>query len=158
MRPVSVKHAYDFDGVLAEGPPPNEVAWGKMNGSMRAERKMSLLDHYASAAPIYDPPEKIFWVISARKEEPEIRAISERWLRIRFGGRAQALFLLKGSRTTENVIRYKSLTIAEEGFTDFTEDNLQVVRGVARILPSCRVWLFKDGAPSRWPPVVASSS
>lgn len=153
----SVKHAYDYDGVLAVGPPPPEQPWGRMNGSMRAARLLQLLDHYSAATPLFDPPEKIFWVISARKENPEVRAVSERWLRIRFKGRVQALYLLRGARTTENVVRYKSLTIAEEGFTDFTEDNVQVVRGVARFLPSCRVWLFKDGAPHRWP-VVASST
>lgn len=149
-----IRAAYDFDGVLAVGPPPNEIPWGKMNGSQRARRRLWLLDWYATAPRIYDPPEERFWVISARKEDPEVRSVSARWLLRNYRGRAVGLSLLSEARTTENAVRFKAGIIVREGFTDFTEDNLQVVRGVARALPSCRVWLFKDGAPTG--PVVVS--
>jgi hypothetical protein len=130
-----------------------------MDGSARAARRLFLLDWYANAPVLFNPPERDFWVISARKEGPEVRAISWRWLTRSFPDRVVAMFLLQESRTIKNVVAYKARTIAREGFTDFTEDNPEVVRGVAKVLPSCRVWLFKDGAVSRFPvPVVASSS
>ena len=145
-----------MDGVLAEGPPPSEMRWGRMDGSLRALRRMFLLDWYSAAKLLHDPREKFFWVISARKEDPEVRAVSMRWLQSRFPGRIGHLFLLQGARTIRNVVTYKAQVISREGFTDFVEDNREVVRGVARALPDCRVWLYKDGEISRWPPVVAS--
>lgn len=119
-----------------------------MNGSQRAARRLFLLDWYARAQPLFDPPEKRFCVISARKEDPEVRAVSARWLLKNFRGRAILLHLLKVSRTTENVVRYKAATIAANGYTDFTEDNLQVIRGIKRILPTCRAWWFNEGERS----------
>lgn len=141
--------AYDFDGVLAQGPPKTPKAWRRMNGPERSAWKQALVGYYAKAQPIIIPTEKQFHVISARKDTPEVRAASEAWLERHYPGRCVALHLLSVSRSLENVIEFKSQALRAIGATDFTEDNRDVVKGIRGLVDQgklkCRIWLFHKG-------------
>lgn len=137
---------FDFDGVLAAGPAPNDKKWGVMNGEERRARKAHLLAHYAVAAKIHDPVTWTFHVITARKADPAVRRVSERWLTQNFAvGRVLGLHMLEVSRSVPAVIEFKAGIIQCLGITDFVEDNVKIVNGLRRLLPACRVWLFADG-------------
>lgn len=141
-----MKVAYDLDGVLAVAPPPNVKKWGLMNGAERRARVEFLEQHYKAAKVILRPSEK-FWVISARKESA--RAVSEAWLARHFGSRFQGLFLLNTSRSTDNVVEFKSRVILREGFRRFTEDNLTVIRRINRRCADCCACYYFDGVSKK---------
>ena len=72
--------SYDIDGVLAEGPPPSEKKWGRMNKYERMERKRFLIDWYKYADPLYEPLDPFFFAVSARKNEYEVYHATKQWL------------------------------------------------------------------------------
>lgn len=137
--------AYDLDGVLAVGPPPNSKKWGLMKGPERRARLAQLEEHYHRAPVLLEPPGK-FWVVSARKEGA--RLVTETWLSEHFGSRCCGLYLLSQARTTERVICFKADALCAIRAEAFTEDNLTVLRGVARLYRTCRYYYF-DGKESR---------
>lgn len=142
-------HAYDYDGVLAVGPPKPPKPWRFMLGPARAAWRVFLLRHYAAAKPLLPPvANRPFYVITARKDSDEVRAVSEAWLERHYPGRCRGLFLLGTGRTLENVIAFKAATLTSIGATDFTEDNPQVVKGLRALNASglkARIWLYKKG-------------
>lgn len=137
--------AYDFDGVLAVGPANSARPWRFMDGPARAARRDALVAHYAQAARLLLAQETRFYVISARKEGPAVRAASEAWLSRHYAGRWQGLFLLKEGRTLENVVRYKGAALAQLNASDFTEDNRAVVKGLRAAKLKTRIWLYAEG-------------
>lgn len=147
MKPLQV--AYDLDGVLAEGPPPSEKPWGRMNGTERKTRQDQLLQAYAQAKRLFEPPESRFLVISARKESPQVRVATVAWLDQHFPGRYR-LFLLTKSRTLKNVIAFKAAVLQSELVLEFTEDNRQVLQGIHQASPNKpQLWLYEH--PERRP-------
>lgn len=153
-----MKVAYDFDGVLAQSPPPGEIPWAAMTGPQRAARRMFLVDWYRKAPRLYDPKEPSFEVVSARKEEPEIRFTSALWLERNYPGRCKGLHLLQRSRTLAHVVEFKAGVLRTMGATDFTEDNPQVLKGLASALgEGYRLWLYRDGKVEPWPVTVVGS-
>ncbi len=136
--------AYDLDGVLAQGPPRARVKWGLMKGPERIARRQALLDWYASALPILLPHDS-FWVITARKDEPDVRAVTERWLADRYGNRVLGLHMLTVSRTLPHVIAFKASVLKTLPAGLFVEDNLQVLRGLKRAGVPQQL-LFFDGS------------
>lgn len=140
--PVTQRWAYDFDGVLAEAPPPAPKKWGLMKGPERAARKQLLLEHYARARPLLAPETRDFLVITARSLWAQ--AVSEEWLR-RYYPLRWGLDMLEEARTIRNVVRFKAASLRDYGATDFAEDNVQIVRALRREVPECRVWLYRAG-------------
>ena len=132
--------AYDLDGVLAESPLPNDKKWGLMNGAERKERKEYLREHYLSAKPIYNPPEKSFYVITARKTDT--KAITAIWLDKHFPKRVAGLFMLDVSRTIENVVNFKTQVLLNIKAEVFVEDNKKVLVGIKKRLPLIITKLF----------------
>lgn len=137
--------AYDLDGVLAESPQPSVLSWGKMNGIQRKQRKFELLKHYQSASLLFTPPEPAFYVISARRAHDDVYNVTDNWLMGEFGGRILGLFLLPMGRTIQNVIGFKSAVLKQIGATEFTEDNVDVLKGVRKLNPTIKLWLFESG-------------
>ena len=122
---------YDFDGVLAEGPPPNVKKWGLMNGAERNARKVSVLEHYRNAKQLFKPSGQ-FHVITARKGEPEIIQVSKQWLIDKLPGQVLGVHFLKGSRTVENAGIFKYSVIKEQNITHFYEDNIKVLKVIRK--------------------------
>lgn len=137
-----MKVAYDLDGVLAVAPAPNVKKWGLMKGPERVARVAALEEHYRTVTRILNPQER-FSVISARKEST--RAVTEDWLRQQYGERVIKVWLLSVARSVENVVEFKSGILNNFGFQKFTEDNLPVLRAIARRTPRCNCFYF-DGA------------
>ena len=140
---------YDFDGVLAEQPRAAAIAWGKMNGPQREQRRVALLAHYAQCAPLWPAHRERFAVISARKETPEVRSASEMWLWRHYKSRPTCLRLLSVARRLDAVVAFKVREALALGLTDFAEDNRQVVAGMrsalGRAAGRCRIWLYVGG-------------
>ena len=139
------KSAYDLDGVLAVQPPKREKTWGKMKGPERKAHLEWLVRWYKDAPPIHKPREAAFLVITARKDNPEVRQATEDWLRRTFPSRVYKLFMLQESRSIKNVLRFKSRILMEHNIEDYVEDNREVVKGLRPLVPWCRIWHFKNG-------------
>ncbi len=121
---------YDIDGVLADKPPAADKTWGKSNGQEREARRLFLLEWYRNAEPLLQPTEP-FIAISARKEDPTIRAITEEWIRQQpYGHLCVAIALLPLSRTVANTARFKSEIINHYGITRYIEDNKQILKAL----------------------------
>lgn len=128
--------SYDIDGVLAEQPPASEIKWGRMNGSLRKERKEFLYDWYEHARPLLMPSEEKFYAISARKLDPRNYTITKNWLEKYHSNKVIDFYLLNESRSVENVVNFKSRTVLELGIQRHYEDNKKVLKGMSKILPS----------------------
>lgn len=145
---MAFKVGYDFDGVLAEGPPLASKSWMRMNGPERAARKLFLLDWYRSAQQLFVPPENDFLVITARKDEPLIRAASMEWLVRHLRGKRTLLFMLQESRSIEAAVRFKAGVIQQYALEEFTEDNKKVVTLLRKECPKTKIWLYHKGERS----------
>lgn len=139
--------AYDLDGVLAEVPPASLFTkkWGRMNGEERRTRGEQLLAHYSRARLLHRPVEERFVVVSARKNAEDVATTTSTWLAFQ-GVEPHGLYLLDRARTLRNVIDFKVSVLRQVGAVEFTEDNRQVLAGVARLLPGLKLWWYKpDG-------------
>lgn len=134
---------YDLDGVLAKGPPGREKRWGHMTGLERAAARQALVNHYARAESLYNPPEWGFIVITARKATDDVVNATETWLRREFGTRVKETHYLAMSRTVKHVREFKSQVINDYELTDYTEDNTSVLRGLTT--PNTRLWHWREG-------------
>lgn len=137
--------AYDLDGVLCAPMPFPPKKWGLMKGHERVAWKEQLLELYRTAEKLLDPDEARFHVITARKDDPRVVTATLGWLRLTFGERLRGVRFLQESRSLQNVVPYKARTIQDLHIEEFTEDNLQVVRGLNRLGVGCKVFLFRDG-------------
>ncbi len=137
---------YDLDGVLAQGPPKSAKPWGRMTGPEREGRRQELLRFYGTAPTTgLRPLERRFDVITARKEDPEVRRVTTAWLEQYFPKRVRTLVMLPVARSVKNVVAFKAENIIAMELTDFTEDNPQIVRGLVLAAPSCRIWHLWQG-------------
>lgn len=127
--------SYDIDGVLAQQPPPNEKKWGLMNGVERKARKIFLNNWYASANKLLNPKEETFYAISARKQEDQIRTITNNWLYQHYPQRVLGLYLLNKPRNIQNVVQFKAQTIIKLNAQRHYEDNKKVLKGLRKLLP-----------------------
>jgi hypothetical protein len=135
-----------MDGVLTEPPPQHETSWRHMKGPERQAWKAHMIDFYRTARPLFVPAETNFHVISARKDQPDVRELTRGWLAANLPERVASLTLFTGSRSIENVVAYKAATILALGIRDFTEDNPKIVKGLRVTLGGrCRVWLYRRG-------------
>ena len=136
--------AYDLDGVLAQGPAPSPIKWGRMNGVQRKAHKDGLLYHYSQAAVLHRPQGR-FHVITARKEDPAVRAVTEQWLHERMPGQVISVSMLDQPRRIDVVVPFKASVLKYVWATDFLEDNPAVVRGLRSSCLPVHVWLYKKG-------------
>jgi hypothetical protein len=140
---------YDIDGVLADKPPQPTKTWGKSNGAERAARKQLLLDWYTTATPLLQPTEP-FIAISARKETPETRAITEQWINQQpYGHLCVAIALLPLPRTVENTARFKTEIINHYQLTWYIEDNKQILKRLNT--PNTQLWYWDKTLPTPEP-------
>ena len=135
--------AYDLDGVLCETPPLHTKPWRRMNGQERREHTERLRRYYVTAKSLYVPREHGFHVITARSKWAE--EITRNWLAAHFGDRVLKLHMLEGPRTTERVVAFKATVLLALKVSDYSEDNRDVVRGLRKAVPTCRVWHYKGG-------------
>ena len=138
---------YDIDGVLASKPLPSDKKWGRMNGVERKTYKDSLLKQYAEAETLLIPTEP-FIAISARKEEPTIRAITTNWLKDRYGDLVLDIALLPMSRSVENVVKFKNAAIVNYQITVFTEDNKKILKGLHENDCPADLFFWERGMPT----------
>lgn len=135
---------YDCDGVLCVAPTPSNKKWGKMKGHERKAHQAKLLDHYSKARPLLKPPQLQFAVITARKDVPDVRAITEAWLKSKHPKRKPQLYMLDAPRCHRNVVEFKAQIIRRLELTDYVEDNLRVLKGLRNKVSNVRLWYF-DG-------------
>lgn len=137
--------AYDLDGVLCEPVPEPAKSWMRMNGRER-QRRLDFVEHfYAITKLLFRPLQPRIFVITARKQTPTIKLITEQWLMQHFGPQVEQLFMFTGSRTIANVVAYKAEVLRQIGATDYAEDNRNVVRELRRQGLVTRVWHYKKG-------------
>ncbi|MGA7119750.1 MAG: hypothetical protein WBY94_06615 [Polyangiaceae bacterium] len=115
-----------------------------MTGPERIARRDALLAHYETAPVLYVPPAfQDFVVVTARGQAA--KDVTVAWLRRHYGHHVTAFATLAGARTTERVVEFKAAFLREQEVTDYAEDNRAVVRGLRKVLSSCRVWHYKKG-------------
>ena len=118
-----------------------------MNGVERKTYKDSLLKQYAEAETLLIPTEP-FIAISARKEEPTIRAITTNWLKDRYGDLVLDIALLPMSRSVENVVKFKNAAIVNYQITVFTEDNKKILKGLHENDCPADLFFWERGMPT----------
>src|ERR1051326_6739867 len=97
-------YGYDLDGVLAKAPPLAEKTWFKMNGPERIERRKFLNEWYESAPVLLQNPQTPFHVLTARKGSE----VTLKWLKENLGIHADQVHFFIGTRTYDNVAKFKS--------------------------------------------------
>jgi hypothetical protein len=132
-------NGYDLDGVLAVAPPLATKPWNRMNAAERASRREFLVIWYKCAKPLITPSDMKFVVITARKDVPEVRRATERWLKKYFPKQTIRLYMLKEARTMVNNVNFKAEVIRREKLLTFVEDNIQVVRELRK---RCKAKIF----------------
>ena len=137
--------SYDIDGVLAEGPPPSEKKWGRMNRYERNQRKEFLVQWYRNAAPLLVPTEPKFYAVSARKLDPYVYTATEMWLDKHYPGRVIELFLMKEGRTVINAAKFKSEVLADCNVEIHYEDNKKVLKLMKETNPNIQYYFWKQG-------------
>jgi len=137
--------SYDLDGVLAQAPSEPTKSWGRMNGAERQQRRQELLAHYECASRLYDPPEPQFWIISARRDVPDVRVVTEDWVARHFGSRSVAIILLARPRTRENVVAFKAAAIDECQIDVHYEDDPGIVRALRRVCQRAAIIELRPG-------------
>jgi hypothetical protein len=140
--------SYDIDGVLAEGPPPSEKKWGRMNKQERDERKNKLVYYYRNAKKLLEPKEPFFIAVSARKFEPEVYKATKLWLDENFGKRVVDIFLLDKSRSVANAAAFKVSILKSHGVQIHYEDNKKVLKLMKLMLPDVQYYFWKEGMES----------
>lgn len=141
--------AFDVDGVLASKPSRGtDKKWGRMNGAERKAYKEHLLKEYIMAEPLYRPTEP-FVAISARKEEPLVREITEAWIFTHYGELCRFIFLLPTSRSVANVVAFKTEALRICNATEFTEDNKKVLRGIEASNLGIPLYFWERGMTER---------
>ena len=137
--------SYDIDGVLAEGPPPSEKKWGRMNKQERQDRKNYLVWWYANAEPLLSPKEPYFFAVSARKFEPDVYAATKQWLDNHFDNRVVDIFLLDKSRSVANAAAFKVDVLKRNGVQIHYEDNKKVLKLMKLMLPNVEYYFWEKG-------------
>lgn len=142
--------AYDMDGVLAAPVPDSFFVkkWRHMNGVERLQRHKNLVEWYKIAGLLLTPGVKEFHVITARKGVEDVRTVTREWFKINYPHNTVHLHMLSGSRTIENVVKFKGDVLKTIGASDYTEDNWDIVRGLRKYVTGTRIWLYKDGQVS----------
>lgn len=140
---------YDIDGVLADKPPAPTKSWGKSNGAERSARKLELLEWYRNAKPLLQPQEP-FIAISARKENPETRSITQQWIDAQpYGHLCIAIALLPISRSIENTANFKTAVINHYELSQFIEDNKQILKRLQT--PNTKLYYWDKTLPEPIP-------
>jgi hypothetical protein len=137
--------SYDIDGVLAEGPPPSEKKWGRMNKYERIDRKRFLVNWYKEAKPLLVPVETNFYAVSARKFEADVYAATKEWLEHYYPNRVIGIFLLEGSRSVVNAATFKASVLLEHNVQKHYEDNKKVLKLMKELNPNVEYYFWKDG-------------
>jgi hypothetical protein len=137
--------SYDIDGVLAEGPPPSEKKWGRMNKYERIDRKRFLVNWYKEAKPLLVPVETNFYAVSARKFEADVYATTKEWLEHYYPNRVIGIFLLEGSRSVVNAATFKASVLLEHNVQKHYEDNKKVLKLMKELNPNVEYYFWKDG-------------
>ena len=115
-----------------------------MNGAERKAHKENLLQQYDNARPLLIPAEP-FYAISARKDEPAVRAVTTQWLKERYGELVLGVALLPISRSIENVVMFKNAAIVNYHITVFTEDNKKILKGLHENDCSAELYFWEEG-------------
>jgi hypothetical protein len=137
--------SYDIDGVLAEGPPPSEKKWGRMNKYERLDRKRFLVEWYRIAKPLLVPEDHFFFAVSARKNEGEVYAATKKWLDFYYPGRVVDIYLLEGSRSVANAAAFKADVIKRNGVQIHYEDNKKVLKLMKLMVPEVKYFFWEKG-------------
>lgn len=138
--------SYDVDGVLAEQPPPSAKKWGQMKGEERQARQEFLKNWYHNAKPLLNPKEQHFYAISARKREQIIYNITKHWIKKHHGDRLLGLYLLKESRSIENVVAFKTHIVQQLKIQRHYEDNRKILKGMRKLLsPDIELYFWEKG-------------
>ena len=137
--------SYDIDGVLAEGPPPSEKKWGRMNKQEREERKRKLVYYYRNARKLLEPEEPFFIAVSARKFEPDVYAATKLWMDEHFGKRVVDIYLLDKSRSVANAAAFKVSILKANGVQIHYEDNKKVLKLMKMMHPDVQYYFWKEG-------------
>lgn len=137
--------AYDLDGVLAEAPPPMTKKYQHMNGEERKQYKHDKMQHYANAAILLTPSEDKFLVITARKHDPEIIAITKYWLQQNLPDKEIEICFFQSlvRKTYDSVGKFKVEKLKEHKVKQYTEDNKTILKIIHRLAPSIALYYYE---------------
>lgn len=138
--------ATDLDGVLAASPPESAIPWRRMNGPQRAARRAELLAWYEQA-DVWFRPSCQFHVITARKNDPAVRQVTEAWLRSVFGDLVLGVHMLAASRNLVNNIAFKASVLRSLPEAPmYIDDTLPLLRGLRQAGVPQSLWRYRNGA------------
>lgn len=139
------KYAFDLDGVIALlnfdlTNPLFSKSWSRKNGEERKAYKEYVKNCYKNAVFGFDPTKIVsendpIIIITARKNDDEIRVITEEWISkqeslIKHKGGLKIHYLNTG-RSVKNVIEFKNSWISHYGIEEFYEDNKKILKGIS---------------------------
>jgi hypothetical protein len=135
--------AFDLDGVICEKPIDFGVSFFKMTGQQRKNRDEYLLKHYTIANPLFIPLEKEFIIITARKEKLQTVNATEYWCDKYLLGKKFKIFFLQKARCIKNVAEFKNKIIEQNNISEFSEDNMKVLKAIKKINNNkCKLFFF----------------
>ena len=104
-----------------------------------------------SQAKVKYVPENEFVVITGRtSSRRDLREATETWLVDNFDNYRGTYYV---SGTEAQIIQAKARRIEELGLDSYTDDNLEIVQGLAQALPnSVELYLIDDGRRTRYTP------
>lgn len=132
-REIGIMDFYDFSDTLAK------VDWNSGN-IPAAIRKARLL---------YEPRTR-FAVITAQQQNQEIRNAVVQWLAANYGDLCDRVYFVSGSEA--NIIKGKARILAEQNADSFTDNNVNILRGIAQELPNLRLYKATGGDRVSWRP------
>lgn len=136
--------SYDVDGVLATGPPPRDKPFMYQNKLERDNYKQIVLKWYESAPPLLTPTEP-FVAITARKDEPIIRSITETWLNKYYKDNLKGLYMLDTSKTYNNVAIFKAKIINNHNISAHVEDNMIILKKLKKLVHNTKLYYWESG-------------
>lgn len=132
-KEIGIMDFYDFSDTLAK------VDWN--SGNIPAA--------IAKARILYEPRGK-FAVITAQQDNQAIRQAVIKWLASNYGDQCDRIYFVSGSEA--NIIRSKARILAEQNADSFTDNNVNILRGIAQELPNLRLYKATGGDRVAWRP------
>lgn len=130
---IGIMDFYDFSDTLAK------VDWN--SGNIPAA--------IAKARILYEPTGR-FAVITAQQDNQAIRQAVIKWLASNYGDQCDRVYFVSGSEA--NIIKAKSRILAEQNADSFTDNNVNILRGIAQELPNLRLYKASGGGRAVWHP------
>lgn len=133
QKELGIMDFYDFSDTLAK------VNWNADNISAAI----------IAARTLYKPTGK-FCVITAQQNNAEIRTAVVKWLNNHYGDQVDRIYFVSGGEAS--IIKGKARILADQRATSFTDNDLNILRGIAAELPNLTLYQALNGERRQWRP------